>query len=543
MSENSKNQLLVLGDEAVSYAAIDAGAKGIFGYPGTPSTEVFECAAHLVENLDDGRIAKWAANEKVAYEMAMGASYSGHRSIVTMKHVGLNVAMDPFVNSAITGIQGGLVVLVADDPGMHSSQNEQDSRYLAEFAKIPFLEPSTPQEAYDLTLKAFELSEKLKLPVVIRLVTRLAHSRGTLDRGVLLPPESIGMSPKEEKARWVLVPDNARKQFVKLTDREPEMLDTFSSFNQVQQTDSKKGVFLAGMGRSYYKQLFRSLPELKAFSIFEMIGNPVRLDDMKAFLDSCDTVYVFEENYPFIEDKLLSLTKTTDVHGRRDGSIPLTGELSLLNIQKALGFEVPETKEAATITVPGRPPRLCDGCGHIDAFNAIQQAFKNVGVEDPRVFGDIGCYTLGTLAPFNAIDACLEMGASMGMTIGAGSVGMNPALGVIGDSTFFHSGLTPLMSLMECDGNINLVVLDNRITAMTGHQKTISINAIENIAKAIGLDDGQIHILTPLPKRLEENTKAMEAILKHDGPDLIIFRRDCIEAMRKGSYKKLYKDN
>lgn len=538
MTNSRHNQFMVLGDEAVSHAAIDAGAKGIFGYPGTPSTEVFEAAEALVHSLDDGRTAQWAANEKVAYEMALGASYAGHRSIVTMKHVGLNVAMDPFVNSALTGVNGGLVVLVADDPGMHSSQNEQDSRYLADFAIIPCLEPSTVQEVYDFTKKAFEISEELKLPVLLRLVTRLAHSRGVIEKTDTLAPVSLGLPEKGDKG-WILMPAIARQQYKKLRDRESSIISYMDKMNGSQNSNSK-GIIVAGLGRAYFDQLCSEKKELSSLARLDITAYPFDMEKVKSFVDSCDEVYVFEENFPFIEDQAKLYAKNTIIQGRRSNALPIDGELTPAILRKALGIEIPQSKKESSIELPGRPPKLCDGCGHIDAFKSIQEALKNIGVKDPRIFGDIGCYTLGALPPYNSIDACVDMGASLGMALGASLVDMQPVVGVIGDSTFFHSGLTSLVSLPELKSNITFVVMDNSITAMTGQQKSISIENIETIAKAMGIPESQIHTLKPLPKKYEENTKYLEDVFNHNGPDIVVFRRECIQAMRKGLYKEFY---
>lgn len=538
MSEEKK-QIMAMGDEAVAHAAIDAGVKGVFGYPGTPSTEVFECAEHIISKMDDGRRACWGANEKVGYEMALGASYAGNRSLVTMKHVGLNVAMDAFVNSAITGVNGGLVCLVADDPAMHSSQNEQDSRYLADFALVPCLEPESPQEAYDFTRKAYEISEDLKLPVLLRVVTRLAHARAPVEKVPTAPPVERGVPMTNPDKQWVLIPANARVQYQKLRDKEHLIYDKMAEFNSIE-FKGTKGVVLSGMGRAYFEQLCRTEPSLKELSKLTVVGYPLKPEVLDEYLEKCDEIFVFEENYPFLEDQLIARNNKTKIHGRRDNTIPIAGELDLLKLRSSFGLDLPAAKAKSTIEVPIRPPRLCDGCGHTDGFKAIQTAFKNIGVDDPRIFGDIGCYTLGTLPPYNSIQTTVEMGASLGMALGAGLVGMKHVVGLIGDSTFFHSGLTPLVSLKEVKGNITFIVMDNRITAMTGQQPTVATNSIEDMGKAAGLSDDQIHILKPLPKKLDENVAALEKIFSHDGPDLVIFRRECIEAMRKGLYKKYY---
>ncbi|HLE11715.1 MAG: hypothetical protein A2504_15545 [Bdellovibrionales bacterium RIFOXYD12_FULL_39_22] len=539
MSKNAKNESLLLGDEAVGFAAIDAGLTGIFGYPGTPSTEVFEAVeAEFKKNGVANRVARWAANEKVGYEFALGCSYIGKRSMVTMKHVGLNVAMDPFVNSAITGVNGGLVVVVADDPGMHSSQNEQDSRYLADFANLPCLEPSTPQEAYDFTTYAFELSEKLRLPVLLRLVTRLAHTRGVVARQEMKEPTDLGIPNSESRFNWVLIPSNARLQYQRLRDNFGQLLEAADDFNKFKKGD-RRGVVVSGMGKANFDQLCKEEATISKFSKLEVMAYPLNDSLIDKMLESCDEIYIFEENYPYIEDKFIAKTRQTKIRGRRDGTLNIAGELDPGVLRQALKLSMPEKKKGPTIDLPARPPRMCDGCGHIDAYNAMKEAFNIIGVSDPRVFGDIGCYTLGAQPPFEGIDTCVEMGASLGMALGAAMSGQVPSVGVIGDSTFFHSGLPTLISLVESKVNANFVIMDNRITAMTGQQEVVATDIIPQLAQAAGLLPEQVHILTPLPKKHEENVKKLVEIFKNNRPDLIIFKRDCIQAMRKGLYAKI----
>lgn len=541
MKTGIDRQVMALGDEAAALAAIDAGVKGVFAYPGTPSTEIFECAEAEIEKMSDGRVTCIGANEKVAYEFALGASYKGHRAMVTMKHVGLNVAMDAFVNSALTGVQGGLVVAVADDPSMHSSQNEQDSRYLADFASIPVLEPSTPQEVYDLTIHAFDLSEKLKLPVLLRLVTRLAHARGMIIRKETAPVVDLGIPSEEESKNWVLIPAIARQKYQKLRDMFPQIVSAVESFNSFGNTDNKAAVVSSGMGTAYFYQLCRTYPELKKLGHLAIASYPLKVEILQEALDKFERIFVFEENYPFIEDRLIARSRPekNTILGRRDGRIPIAGELTLYGMAKALEVELPVGKNSSKIEVPQRPPRFCDGCGHIDAFNAIKEAYKMAGVEQPRSFGDIGCYTLGVMPPFEGIHACVEMGASLGMALGAALTGMGPSVGIIGDSTFFHSGLPTLVTFARSKVNANFVVMDNRITAMTGQQETVATDIIPDIAKACGLKEDQIHLLTPLPKKHQENVELLTEVFKKDRPDLIIFKRECVQALRKGLYKKI----
>lgn len=536
------NELLVLGDEAMGHAAIDSGLKTIFSYPGTPSTEIFECVEELIKKSEDGRIAKWAANEKVAYEMALGASYTGHRSMTTMKHVGLNVAMDAFVNSALTEVRGGFVVAVADDPSMHSSQNEQDTRYLCDFAMVPCLEPATPQEVYDFTCKAFEISERLKVPVVVRLVTRLAHARGVVKTATKLPITNLGVPPVNEKDGWILMPANARKQYIKLRDKIPSFISEAKKFNSIKKESGKIGVIASGMGRAYFHQVARENSELKKYSLFEVAAYPVDKNDLFEFANAHDTIFVFEENFPYIEDQIINNDNRTKIHGRRDGTLNIAGELSPLLIRKTFNLPIPESKGHSNFELIGRAPRLCTGCGHEDAFRAINAAFLQMGVTDPRIYGDIGCYTLGALPPYTTISTCVEMGASAGMALGAAYAGQTPAVGVIGDSTFFHSALPTLMSMAKSKVNVTLVVMDNRITGMTGQQPTIMTDTIPQIALAAGIPQENIHEFIPLAKNHDENTKAMLSILAHNGPDLVIFKRECIQALRKGIYKTIESD-
>lgn len=532
----TRNETVVLGAEAASHAALDAGVKGVFGYPGTPSTEVFETAELLVEKAGDGRVATWAANEKAAMEMALGASYAGYRSIVTMKHVGLNVAMDAFVNAGMTGANGGLVVLVADDPGMHSSQNEQDSRYLADFALVPALEPSTPQEVYDYTRKAFDISEALKLPVLVKLVTRLAHSRGFIHRSERLAPLSRSMPDLKETIDWVLVPSRARGLYERLRAKYPEMEKLLSEFNQAREGASKVGIVASGMGRAYFDQLITEEPSLASkYHRLDVGGYPLNEAMLLDILEKCETVYVLEENYPYLEDKLRAMATKMDVEirGRRDNTVSMAGELTPLKLRQALGMPLPESKAAINMELVQRLPRLCDGCGHIDAFSAMKEAAARVKAEHLRFYGDIGCYTLGAYPPFDSIHTTVEMGASQGMAIGAALVGAEPAVGIMGDSTFFHSGLPNLVSLAQMNVNVTFVIMDNRSVAMTGQQKTVALDNIPEVVKGAGFKEDQIHVLVPLKKNHEENVAIFEKALRHKGPDVVIFRRECIQAMRR----------
>jgi len=528
---------LALGVEAVGQAAFDAGIKGAFGYPGTPSTEGFEYVEALVkQEADGGRVAQWAANEKVAYDLALGMSYAGYRSLVTMKHVGLNVAMDAFANSALTGVQGGLVLLVADDPGMHSSQNEQDSRRLAEFAWLPCLEPSTVQEAYDFTRRAFDLSEALQVPVMVRIVTRLAHCRAPFQRREPLAPTGIGLTPKDRVQDWVLIPSNARRRYVDLLAKQPRMREEAAALNRLVPGRGRRGVALAGLGRAYFGQLVLEHPELDALPRLEVAAYPLEPALELAFLEQVDEVLVFEEDYPVLEERL-GLRGKARVQGRLDGTVPRTGELSPRILKEALGLATAEGKAAAGLDLPVRAPRFCDGCGHVDAYEAIQEALRNVGAPGARVFGDIGCYTLAAQEPMGAIHAVVEMGASISMAVGAAFAGLTPSVAVIGDSTFAHSGLPALLTAAEAKANVTVVVLDNRVVGMTGQQPSQALDQVERLVLGLGIPEAHLQVLNPLPKQHEANVAAMEAALRHEGPSVVVFRRECIQSLRRGLLK------
>jgi indolepyruvate ferredoxin oxidoreductase, alpha subunit len=527
---------LALGVEVVGCAAFDAGIKGAFGYPGTPSTEAFEFIEAMIQAAPEGRVARWAANEKVAYDLALGVSYAGHRTLVTMKHVGLNVAMDAYANSALTGVRGGLVLLVADDPGMHSSQNEQDSRQLAEFAWLPCLEPSTVQECYDLTSRAFELSESLQLPVMVRLVTRLAHCRAPFVRRKPLAPTGLGVVPKASVQDWVLIPSNARRRYLDLLAKQPGIIRDLSPMNRFVSGTGQRGTVVSGMGRAYFDQLALEHPSLATLPRLEIAAYPVDPQLETEFLAQVDEVFVFEEDYPVLEARL-GLRGTATVHGRLDGTIPRTGELTPRLLKNALGLAATEGRPGVPLDLPLRAPQLCDGCGHVDAFEALQSALRNLGVPDTRVFGDIGCYTLAAQEPMAAIHAVVEMGASISMAVGAALAGQTPSVAVLGDSTFGHSGLPALLTAASSGVNVTILILDNRVVGMTGQQPSQALDQVERMVLGMGIPEAQFQVLAPLPKQHEFNVKALEAALQHPGPSVVVFRRECIQSLRRGVLK------
>lgn len=536
-SSTETNQILALGAEAVAYAALDCGVQTLFGYPGTPSTETFEKGEELFE-ADPARKAVWAPNEKVALEMALGSSYLGKRTLVTMKHVGLNVAMDPFVNAAMTGVHGGLVVLVADDPSMHSSQNEQDSRFLSDFANIPCFEPSSIQEAYDLLPIAFDISEKTKLPILFRLVTRLSHARGVLNRKLSASaPRSLGLVPDADISNWILIPASARKQYAKLRKKMDMIIPEIASLNKISLKDKSVGVILAGQGRANFHQISGEFPEIKNYSYFEVSSYPIDDQLIKELTTHCDKVYVFEESYPYLEDKARLLSQHAEIHGRRDHTLEFWGELNPVSIKKALGFKTEIFYEDFS-DLPIRPPRFCDGCGHMDAYNSLNKALENLNLKGHRVFGDIGCYSMGVQGPFFSIHSCVEMGASVGMTLGAAYSGYSPAIGVIGDSTFIHSGLSGLVTFARSKKNVNLLIMDNRVVAMTGQQISTGHDELESMLVGLGMKKENIFVLNPLPGQLQKNTEILMKMLQTEEPCVVLFRRECVRSLQRAVFKK-----
>jgi len=448
-----------------------------------------------------------------------------------MKHVGLNVAADPFVNAAITGVGGGLVVAVADDPSMHSSQNEQDSRFYARFASVPLLEPSTQQEAYDMVRAAFDYSEKIRLPVVVRLVTRLAHSRADVQPSP--PRHENPLAPASEPSRWVLLPVHARKNWADLTARWPDITaaSQFLPWNQFfPGSDRRLGIVAAGIAFNYLHECF---PNSIPFPVLKIGHYPIPaplLDQMKS---AADEWLFLEEGAPFLEEQVRGpfSTPSFPVHGRLDGRLPRTGELSPDLVAKALGLPSPEGPPVPSIVTP-RPPVLCRGCPHADTYDFIRDVMDDY--PHGRVFSDIGCYTLGALPPHNAIHTCVDMGAAITMAKGAADAGLYPSLAVIGDSTFAHSGLTGLLDAVAENSPITVLILDNETTGMTGGQDSLARGRLESIVIGLGVATEHVAVVTPLPRFRQENARRLRAEIAYRGVSVIIARRPCIQ-IRKSS--------
>jgi len=525
-------QEVLLGDEAVALGAIHAGLSGGYSYPGTPASEIME---FLIKHAERGKKfkASWSVNEKVAYEEALGISYSGKRALVSMKHVGLNVAADPFINSAITGANGGLVVVVADDPGMHSSQNEQDSRYYVQFAQVFCFEPSNHQEAYNMTREAFDVSEKLGIPVMVRMVTRLSHSRSRVLPRPSRKQNSLRLGVGKD---WTLLPVNARRRFKILLEKQSELLKVSneSRFNSLRldKGDPSLGIIASGIAYNY---VLENYEKGKSFpSILKISTYPLPEGLILELVNNVETVLVVEEGYPFIEKSLKGMCgiRGKSLIGKLGGHLPLTGELSPEIVRQALNMKPTEKRTIGDFSLPPRPPQLCAGCPHADTYKVLNKVLESYS--QSNVFSDIGCYTLGALPPYNAIHSCVCMGASIGMAKGGSEAGIHPSVAVIGDSTFAHSGLTPLLDAAVSNTNMTVIILDNSTVAMTGGQPTYaSGDGLLRMIEGVGVDREHIRVVEPLPKNFENNVRILKEEIDYQGLSVIVAVRECIQEARK----------
>ena len=515
------------GNEAVARGAFEAGVTYASAYPGTPSTEILE---NMIQYKDDVT-AEWASNEKVAMETAIGASVAGARTLAAMKHVGVNVAADPLFTWGYTGVTGGFVLVSADDPGCHSSQNEQDNRYYAKFAKIVCIEPSDSQECLDFVKDAYEISEEFDVPVLFRMTTRTCHSKGlvqTNDR------KEVAMVPyKKNPAKYVAAPSTARVLHPFVEDKLVR-LEAFSNkthLNRVEMNDTKIGIVTAGVAYEYAKEVFGDTASyLKIGFSF-----PLPMDKIKDFASKVDTLYVIEELEPFMEEQM----KAAGIKCIGKELITNIGELNPDIVAKALLKEERETVAIADDKKVNRPPTLCTGCPHRGFFYALAKK-KNV-----MVTGDIGCYTLGAAAPLNSIDTVICMGGSISMAHGAAQAFKRnnveqQVVSVIGDSTFFHTGVNSLMTVAYNNSNTVHCILDNRITGMTGHQENPGTGFklqgedskqvdIPKLVEAVGIE----HVVTVDPLNLKEVSDALDAAFAFEGPSVIITRWPC--ALKKFS--------
>ncbi|MBT8317437.1 MAG: indolepyruvate ferredoxin oxidoreductase [Lutibacter sp.] len=521
---------LLLGNEALAQGAIDAGISGVYAYPGTPSTEITEYIQRSKTAKELNIHSQWSVNEKTAMEAALGMSYAGKRAMTVMKHVGLNVAADVFMNMSVSGINGGLVVVVADDPSMHSSQNEQDSRYYGRFAMIPILEPSNQQECYEITKYAFDLSENMGLPIMIRLVTRLSHSRAGINVGDRIAENKIHLPLNS--TQFQLIPMHARGRYQHLVDIQADSRESSenSSFNKsFDGKDTSMGIIAAGIAYNYLMENYEDgeCP----YPILKISQYPLPKTSIKNLFDTCKKILVLEDGYPFIEEIISDfLGENRNVIGRLSGHVNRVGELNPDSIKKALGFKV-EVTDSIPKVVSGRPPELCVGCGHRDLFDAINQLGKEQNTQ--KVFGDIGCYALGALPPFNSINTLIDMGASITMAKGASDAGIHPSIAVIGDSTFTHSGMTGLLDAVIENTPITVIISDNSAIAMTGAQDSSASGRLVTICKGIGVKEEHLKVLTPLHKNLEENINVIREEINYQGVSVIISQRPCVQLSKE----------
>lgn len=506
------------GNEAIALGAFEAGVAVASGYPGTPSTEI-------MENLSgyEGVYTEWAPNEKVGLEVAIGASFAGGRALATMKHVGVNVAADPLFTASYTGVRGGLVILTADDPEMHSSQNEQDNRNYAFAAKIPMLEPSDPAEAKEYLKKAFELSEELDTPVFLRITTRIAHVKGIVEKGEVLSSKAE-RSIEKVPAKFVMLPANARKRRFAVEERMVkcrEMAENLSC-NQIEQGDTRRGFITSGVSYLYVKEAFPEAAVLKLGMCWPLPEKMIR-----EFAESVDELIIVEELDPFLELHI----KAMGIPCKGKEYIPAIGELNTAIVRNALDPEA-KTETFAAPELPMRPPNMCAGCPH-------RGIFFNLSRMKLFVSGDIGCYTLGTLPPLSAMDSTVCMGAAgpiaHGMEKVLGEGAHDKVVSVIGDSTFIHSGVTGLINTVYNHSAATLVILDNRTTAMTGQQHNPTSGSsikgdpaqeidLEGLCRSVGVK----HVYVVNPHEVPETRKVLKEAIALDEPSVVIARAPCV---------------
>ena len=477
---------LLLGDEALALGALHAGLSGVYAYPGTPSTEITEYIQQHPLAAQRNVHRTWSSNEKTAMEEALGMSFAGKRALVCMKHVGLNVAADAFVNSAMTGANGGLVVVAADDPSMHSSQNEQDSRFYGKFALVPTFEPADQQEAYDMAKAAFDLSERFRIPVLMRLTTRMAHSRAVVETGEARAENPL--SHPEQPRQWVLMPGNSRVRYQTLLEdyarlEEESAASPFNAYTEG--PDKRLGIVACGIAHNY---LMENYPDGCPHPVLKIAQYPLPRTLVRRIAAECGTLLILEEGQPVVEEIVRGvLPNPVAIRGR------LTGEL------------------------------------HRDMYTALTEVIRE---EYPagKVFSDIGCYTLGWLAPLHAIDTCVDMGASITMAKGAADAGQHPSVAVIGDSTFTHSGMTGLLDAVNERADITVIISDNLTTGMTGGQDSAGTGRLEQICAGIGVDPAHIRTVVPQAVIREE--------IAHRGVSVIIPRRECIQTAKRHNAAK-----
>lgn len=526
--DSNDNKLWLSGNEAIALGAWEAGVQVASGYPGTPSTEIMGNLARY-----EGVYAEWAPNEKVGLEVAIGASFAGVRALATMKHVGLNVAADPLFTAAYTGGRGGLVVLTADDPQMHSSQNEQDNRNYAYAAKLPMLEPSDPAEAKDMLKRAFELSEQFDCPVLFRTTTRVAHVKGVVYKGERVAVKSGNI--EKIPSKFVMLPGNARVRRLEIEKRMAalrELAETLPE-NRIEDGDRSRGFITSGTSYNYVKEGFPDAAVLKLAMVWPLPEKMIR-----DFAASVDELFIVEELDAFLETHIKAMG--IECHG--NDVLPAIGEHNSFIVRKAIDPDsIGELFEP--LDLPMRPPNMCAGCPHRGIFYGLSR------MKDVFVAGDIGCYTLGFLPPLSAMDSCVCMGASVGMAHGMskalGKEGEGKVVAVLGDSTFMHSGITGLLNTMYNESYASVIILDNRITAMTGHQnnpasgkniKGEPANAIdiEQLCRAVGVR----RVVVVNPHDIDATSKVLKEEIGSTEPSVIISRAPCVLIPEERKRKK-----
>jgi indolepyruvate ferredoxin oxidoreductase alpha subunit len=517
------------GNEAIARGAYESGVRVAAAYPGTPSTEI-------LENLGEYPAihTEWAPNEKVALEMAMGASFGGARSLVAMKHVGVNVASDPLFTLSYTGLRGGLVLISADDPEMHSSQNEQDNRHYARSAKIPMLEPSDSQEAKDFTKLAFEISETFDTPVMLRTTTRISHSKSVV---TLQEPSIPPIQPKlvKDSSKFVMLPANARRRHPVVEKRMKDLAAFAESFpeNRIEWGDRQIGIITSGISYVYAKEVLPNASVLKLGMVY-----PLPKEKIQSFASQVEKIFVVEELDPFFEEQIRALG--IEVTGKE--AFPLCGELTPRWVEKGLTGVDPLPVVEIPAGLPPRPPIMCPGCPHRGVFSILNKLKLFVA-------GDIGCYTLGFLPPLNAIDTCVCMGASIGHAMGLdkalGEEALGKVVAVIGDSTFLHSGIPALLNVVYNQGAVTLLILDNRTTAMTGRQdhpgtgftlrgeETFRVDLVK-LVKSLGVK----HVKVVDPYQLAATQRVIKREVMRKEPSVIISRGPCVLSRREKKERK-----
>ncbi len=565
---NPNQRCLMLGNEAIARGAIEAGVGVVTGYPGTPSSEIIDSLASVAKNYEI--YVEWSVNEKVAFEIALGAALSGIRAMATMKAPGLNVALDPIMSAAYSGVFGGLVILVADDPGPHTTQTEQDNRIIGELSLLPILEPSDPQEAKDIIKKAFEISEELEIPVIVRTTTRLNHTSANVTLGEVVEIQREPWFKKEPERfirasmAWNL---QRHKWLNEQLEKAQEIMEDLEFNRMVIKKDSEFGIITSGVSYTYVREIIEKY-NLKDINILKIAAiNPLPRKLIQKFLRNVSKVLIVEELEPYIErnvkEILYDMGKWIKILGKYDKTLPREGEFNprivLKAIEKLIRVKLSNNSSSdrskiiseAKRILPSRAPPMCPGCPHMGTYLALRRALRKLKLtgEKAAVFGDIGCYALSFEPPHRAIWTEHAMGSSIGMAAGLYFSGSKQkSIATIGDSTFFHMGIQPLIDAVQHGANITIIVADNEIIAMTGHQphpgsgftvmgqKTRRI-LIEDIAKAAGVK----FVRVVDPYNLEETEKAITEALQYEGVSVVIARRACaIYAGRLGLAKEPY---